>query len=78
MPKQTFLTESDLANWAKKSRKEAGKSKADAARELGVSTPSIYNAEERPEMSLAKLRIRMIKTYSKHEVVGPVYYLKCK
>jgi hypothetical protein len=76
--KQTFLTESALAALAKKSRQAAGKRKVDAARELGVSTPSIYNAEERPEMSLTKLRIRLIETYSEHEVVGPVYYLKHK
>jgi hypothetical protein len=72
------MTESDLAALAKKTRQAAGKRKAHAARELDVSPPSLYNAEERPEMSLHKLRIRMIETYSNYKVVGPVYYLERK
>jgi DNA-binding XRE family transcriptional regulator len=78
MPKKTFLSEEDLAAKAKEARQVAGKRKADIARELGVSSPSIFNAEERPELPLHKLRIRMIETYSKCKVVGPVYYLEPK
>jgi len=48
------------------------------ARELGVAQPAVFNAEEKPRMSLHKLRIRMIETYSKYKVVGPVYYLERK
>lgn len=69
------MTETDLAALAKKIRKETGKRKVEVARELKVAPPNIFSAEERPEMSLHKLRIRMIETYSKYKVIGPVYYL---
>ena len=78
MAKKTFLTESDLANEAKKAREAAGRRKIQAARELGVSHTAIFNAEEKPELPLTKLRIRIIGTYSKFRVVGPVYYLERK
>jgi len=70
--------EEKLAALAKKFRKGAGKSKADVARELHVSGPSVFNAEERPELSLTSLRIRIIETYSPYRVTGPVYLLKKK
>jgi hypothetical protein len=38
----------------------------------------VFNAEHRPEMSLAKLRVRMIEKYSEFKVIGPVYLLKRK
>jgi DNA-binding XRE family transcriptional regulator len=72
------VPEKELAALAKSFRKKAGKSKADAARELGVAAPSIFNAEEQPEMSLTKLRIRLIETYSPYEVSGPVFMLTRK
>ena len=78
MAKKTFFTESDLAALAKSLREAMGKRKIGVARELGVSAPAVFNAEERPELPLHKLRIRMIETYSKYKVVGPVYYLKRK
>lgn len=76
MAKRNFFSESDLATLAKKARQAAGKRKVDVARELDVASPAIFNAEEKPHMSLHKLRIRMIETYSKYKVVGPVYYLE--
>jgi hypothetical protein len=78
MAKKNFFSESDLAALAKKARQATGKRKIDAARELGVAPPAVFNAEEKPEMSLHKLRIRMIETYSPYKVVGPVYYLERK
>ncbi len=78
MPKKILLTESDLAAKAKEVRVASGKRKAQVARELEVSFPSVFNAEERPEFTLNKLRIRMIETYSRYKVVGPVYYLEKK
>ena len=78
MSKKIFLTEHDLAAKAKEARQAARKRKAHVARELRVSSPSVFNAEERPELPLHKLRIRMIDTYSKYRVVGPVYYLERK
>ena len=76
--KKTLLTAADLAALAKKTRLSAGKRKVQVACELGVAPPSVFNAEESPDMGLHKLRIRMIETYSKYKVVGPVYYLKRK
>jgi DNA-binding XRE family transcriptional regulator len=72
------LQEKELAALAKKFRAAADKSKADAARELGVAAPSIFNAEENPDVSLTKLRMRLIEAYSPFKVVGPVFYLKRK
>ena len=78
MSKKEFLTEKELAAFAKQFRKKAGKRRADAARDMGVSQTSIFNAEESPEQGLQKLRMRMIEAYSPFAVVGPVYLLKKK
>lgn len=56
---------------AKKYRKATGKTRAAVARELGVARPTIVQAEENPEQSLTKLRIRIIEAYSPHKVTGP-------
>ena len=69
------MTEKNLAALAKRFRKQAGKSRAEAGRDLGVSHVSIHRAEEDPEQSLLKLRTRMIEAYSPYKVVGPVFYL---
>jgi hypothetical protein len=70
--------EKELAALAKQFREASGKSKADVARQLRVSAPSVFNAEERPELSLTGLRIRMIEAYSPFKVCGPVFHLKKK
>jgi DNA-binding XRE family transcriptional regulator len=72
------MNENDLAVLAKDLRRKAGKTRAQAARDMGVSQTSIFNAEESPEQALVKLRIRMIEAYSKFTVRGPVYVLKPK
>jgi DNA-binding XRE family transcriptional regulator len=68
----------DLAPLARRFRERAGKTRAEAAREMGVSQTSIFKAEESPARGLAKLRVRMIETYSKFKVVGPVFLLREK
>jgi DNA-binding XRE family transcriptional regulator len=73
-----MYAESELAALAKVCREKAGKSKAEVARELNVSEPSLFNAEESPALSLTKLRIRIIETYSPSKIVGPVYLLERK
>jgi DNA-binding XRE family transcriptional regulator len=78
MPQKKLLTENDLAALAKRFRKQAGKSRAKAGRELGVSHVSIHRAEENPEESLLKLRTRMIEAYSPFKVRGPVFHLEKK
>ena len=78
MTKKEFLTEADLVALAQKMRKQAGKKRAQAAREMGVSQTSIFHAEESPEQSLAKLRSKMIEAYSPFKVVGPIFYLEEK
>ena len=69
-------TETDLAGVAKRIREKAGKSKSEAALELGVSKTSITNAEERPERSLTALRIRLIEKYAGKKVSGPFFFLE--
>lgn len=78
MNNERLVQEKELAALAKRFRKEAGKSKAEAARELKVAAPSIFSAEEEPDMSLTKLRIRIIETYSSYMVTGPLFLLKQK
>lgn len=72
------LTENGLLRAAKRFRKQAGKSRAQAAREMGVAQTSIFQAEELPQEGLRKLRIRMIEAYSPYKVAGPVFILKRK
>ncbi|HWN94808.1 MAG TPA: hypothetical protein VNT99_07235 [Methylomirabilota bacterium] len=72
------VSERELAALAKKYREAAGKSRAQAARELKVSNPSVFQAEESPEQSLFKLRKRIIEKYSSLRVRGPVYLLEEK
>jgi len=72
------LAENHLIALAKRFRKQAGKTRAQAAREMRVAQTSIFNAEESPGQSLLKLRTRMIAAYSPFKVVGPVFYLEKK
>lgn len=72
------VQERQLAALARRFREAAGKTRAQAARDMSVSQVSIFNAEESPEQSLAKLRIKMIEAYSPYRVIGPVYVLKRK
>jgi DNA-binding XRE family transcriptional regulator len=72
------VSENELSRLAKRFREEAGKTRAQAAREMKVSQTSIFQAEEEPERGLLKLRIRMIETYSSFKVTGPVFCLKRK
>jgi DNA-binding XRE family transcriptional regulator len=78
MSQKTTLCENDLAVLAKVSRRQAGKTRAQAAREMGVAQTSIFHAEETPDQSLLKLRMRMIEAYSRFKVRGPVYLLEKK
>jgi hypothetical protein len=73
-----LVGERDLAALAKQFREASGKSKADVARQLRISAPSVFNAEERPELSLTSLRVRIIEAYSPFKVVGPVFHLEKK
>jgi DNA-binding XRE family transcriptional regulator len=76
--RKTPFTETELCELAKRYRTQAGKRRADAARDMKVSQTSIFNAEETPRQGLAKLRARMIEAYSPFRVVGPVYILERK
>jgi DNA-binding XRE family transcriptional regulator len=78
MSKKEFLSEAELAAFAKQMREKAGIRRAQAARDMGVSQTSIFHAEESPEQSLAKLRARIIEAYSPFKVVGPVFFLNQK
>jgi hypothetical protein len=72
---EKLVRESDLAALAKKFRIATGKTRSQAARELGITTPSLHHAEESPEKSLTKLRCKIIETYSKAKITGPYYRL---
>ena len=78
MPNDEPLAEKDLARLAKRFREGAKKTRAQAAREMDVSQTSIFNAEENPEQSLVKLRVRMIEAYSPFRIEGPLFFLKPK
>ena len=70
------MVEKDLAALAMRFRKQAGKTRAQAARDMGVAQTSIFHAEETPAQSLLKLRMRMIEAYSSYRVTGPVFFLE--
>jgi len=78
MSQKQALSENHLARLAKQFREEAGKTRAQAAREMKVSQTSVFQAEEMPEQGLLKLRMRMIEAYSPYRVIGPVFFLKRK
>ena len=78
MKSPELVPESDLAALAKKFRVAAGKSKAAVARDLGVSVPSVFSAEEEPNKSFLKLRCRIIEAYSNQRISGPFYRLEGK
>jgi|SRR5882724_10322958 len=75
---QRWFHARDLAALAKTMRTKAGKTKAEAAREMGVNRATIQQAEEMPELSLTKLRLRLIEKYSSYHVHGPGYWLRPK
>jgi DNA-binding XRE family transcriptional regulator len=75
---KNVVAEVQLSELAKKYRKAAGKTRAEAARELGVARPSIVQAEEEPARSFLKLRRRIIERYSPYRVVGPLFRLEQK
>lgn len=75
MSKRRMYSESDLSALAKQFRLESGLTKADIARKLKASRPSVQQAEENPEQSLTKLRIRIIETCSPFKVSGPAFWL---
>ena len=72
------VSENDLVRLAKRFRKQAGKTRAQVARDMEVSQTSIFQAEEKPAQALLKLRTRMIEAYSPFKVVGPVFHLEKK
>ncbi|MDB6019606.1 MAG: hypothetical protein JWR19_4095 [Pedosphaera sp.] len=78
MAKKKYFHESELAELAKAFRAKSGRTKEEAALELGVGRPSVQLAEGTPGQSLAKLRIRIIEKYSPYKVIGPVYLLERK
>ena len=78
MSRKATMNENDLAVLAKEFRRQAGKTRAQAARDMGVAQTSIFNAEEAPDQSLLKLRIRMIEAYSPYRIRGPVFLLEKK
>ena len=73
---QLVSGEVELAALAKKYRMEAGKNRAEAARELQVARQAVIYAEDFPEKSFTKLRCRIIEAYSQFAVQGPVFLLK--
>jgi len=78
MTQKRLFRETELAALAKKFRQKSGKTKARVARELGVTRPTMQDAEERPERSLTKLRCRIIESCSGFQVAGPVFWLQRK
>ena len=76
--KDRIVEASELAAIAKLLREASGKTQTEAARDLGVAGPTMFQAEENPRQSLHKLRKRIIETYSAYEVIGPVYLLRKK
>jgi DNA-binding XRE family transcriptional regulator len=71
-----LFKENELAELAKATRKQAGLSKAEVARQLGVTRGCVHQAEEYADMSLTKLRIRIIEKCSAATISGPLYQIE--
>ncbi len=78
MSKMQTIPEAKLAALSKRCREQAEVSRAQAARDMGVSQTSIFQAEEMPAQALVKLRVRMIEMYASCKVTGPVFILEKK
>jgi len=78
MSKRRLIAERELAALAKQFRVKSGIKKAEIARKLGAARPSVQQAEENPEQSLTKLRIRIIEACSPYRVRGPAFWLERK
>jgi DNA-binding XRE family transcriptional regulator len=65
-----------LAALAKQAREKAGKTRQQAADDMGVSWASIFQAEEEPHRSLFELRRRMLERYARITAEGPLYRLR--
>ena len=76
MRQKNLVKESELAKLAKAARSKAKLSKAEIARQLGVTRGTIHQAEEYPDMSLTKLRIKIIEKCSSEKVSGPFYQIE--
>lgn len=78
MPAKQTFREHELAAVAKRFRVQSKLSKSEIARRLGVTKGAIHQAEELPEVSLTKVRVRMIELLAPFRVVGPVFLLERK
>lgn len=76
MQHTNFVAEKKLAHLAKAARKKAKLSKAEIARQLGVTRGTIHQAEEYADMSLTKLRIKIIEKCSPAKLSGPFYRIE--
>jgi len=65
----------ELAALAKRAREQAGRTRQEAAKELGVTWLSVLKAEEEPYSTHLPLRRQMIKRYSGLAVAGPFFEL---
>lgn len=74
--REKIVPESELSVLAKEFREKAGRTRTEAARDLKIALPTLFQAEENPSQSLRKLRVRIIEKYSENEVIGPVYVLR--
>lgn len=75
MATKRLFAETELAFLAKKFRKQSGRTKAQMARELGVTRATMQDVEERPEKNLTKLRCRVVEKCSPCSVQGPFFIL---
>jgi len=78
MSQKNLMSESDLAALAKAYRLATGKDRTEVANELAIARPTLIQAEENPERSLTKLRVRIIEAYSPYKVSGPYFRLDPK
>jgi DNA-binding XRE family transcriptional regulator len=73
-----LVREHELADLAKAARKQTGLSKAELGRHLSVTRGTIHQAEECPEMSLTKIRLKMIEKCTSAIVSGPYYQIEAR
>jgi DNA-binding XRE family transcriptional regulator len=73
-----FVKEHELAELAKAARKKTGLSKAELGRQLGVTRGTIHQAEEYADMSLTRIRLKMIEECTPATISGPFYQIEAR
>ena len=73
-----LIKRSDIPLIVKETREQKGLTTEHVARDLGVSEPSVAQAEAQPHRALFKLRKRILERFTEYTLDGPFYRVRRK